>query len=114
MPSRKSWLARNTMPLRKKLLPTFNAIAAGSKATCDLPLGLRYHSITLELGDSGAASATTPDLDAILTNLVTNIYVKINGKSQRTSTAKQLNQINGSNGVRWLAQTSGARGTSAF
>src|SRR2546426_2020978 len=102
------------MSLRKKLLPTANAVAAGSKATIDLPIGLRYHTITLELSDNGVASATTNDLDAILNNLITNIYVKINGKSQRTHTGKQLNQINGSNGVRWLAQSSGNFGTSGF
>lgn len=101
------------MPLRKKLLPTFNAIAAGSKATCDLPLGLRYHTITLELSDNGVSSVSN-NIDTILTALVTNIYVKINGKAQRTHSGKQLNQMNGSNGNRWLAQTSGTPGNANF
>jgi hypothetical protein len=103
------------MSIRKKLLPTFNAIAAGATATVDLPLGLKYHVIWLELSDNGVASMDNQlDIDGTLTNLVGDIRVKLNGKTQRTFSATQLNDMNLANGQDFAAHTSGVAGTAAY
>src|SRR5438445_7269854 len=77
--------------LRIKQLPTFDSTASGVKNVVDLPLGLRYHVIWLEVGNNAIAANA-------LTDLVEDIVVKINGKPQRTHSADQLNQLNGLNG----------------
>lgn len=101
--------------LRKTLLPTFSAIAAGSAATVDLPKGRRYHAVHLEFSDNGVMSTGNEnDLDATLAAMVGDITVKINGHAQRIHTAVQLNQINGSNGPEYLARGEGTAGTAAY
>src|SRR5688572_2109224 len=75
--------------LRVKQLPTFDCVAAGRKAVCDLTLGLRYHVIWLVLGNNAVAANGIADL-------VDDITVKIKGKPQRQMTAVQLNDLNGS------------------
>jgi hypothetical protein len=94
--------------LRIKQLPTFDSVAAGRKAVVDLPLGLRYHVVWLELGNN-AGTALAPVANT-LTDLVDDIVVKINGKPQRTHSAGQLNQLNGINGDTYLVQAYGANG----
>ena len=89
--------------LRIKQLPTFDSVAAGKKAVVDLPLGLRYHAIWLELGNNAVAANA-------ITDLVEDIVVKINGKPQRTHSGFQLNVINGINGSSYLLQASGTNG----
>jgi hypothetical protein len=89
--------------LRIKQLPTFDSIAAGKKNVVDLPLGLRYHVIWLELGNNAVA-------DNALSDLVEDIVVKINGKPFRTHTAEQLNDLNGINASNFLAKVSGTDG----
>ena len=91
------------MTLRRKLLPTFTAIAAGQTATCNLDLGKRYHIIWLELGNNAVAANA-------LSDLVNEIRVKINGKVQRTHTAVELNACNGVNGSIYTEKTSGTDG----
>src|SRR5439155_14461192 len=76
--------------LRIKQLPTFDSTASGVKNVVDLPLGLRYHVVWLEVGNDDTAANG-------LTDLVEDIVVKINGKPQRTHSADQLNQLNGLN-----------------
>lgn len=89
--------------LRIKQLPSFDAVAAGKKAVVDLPLGLRYHCVWLELGNNATADNTISDL-------VDDIVVKINGKPQRTHTGAQLNALNGINGSSFLLSASGTDG----
>lgn len=93
--------------LRKALLPTFNSIPASTvagTAIVDLPIGLRYHSIWLELGgvDAGNANAGIAFGTAF-----GDIRVKINGKVQRTHSATELNVINAINGTPYAAKTKG-------
>jgi len=89
--------------LRIKQLPTFDSVAAGKKAVCNLPLGLRYHTITLELGNNAVAANA-------ITDLVDDIVVKINGKPQRISTGDQLNQLNAVNGPAHMLTATGVDG----
>jgi len=89
--------------LRLKQLPTFDAVAAGKKAVCKPPLGLRYHAIWLELGNNAIAANTIADL-------VDDVVVKINGKPQRTHTGVQLDELNGINGAAYGFQASGTSG----
>lgn len=89
--------------LRVKQLPTFDAVAAGQKAVCELPLGLRYHAIWLVLGNNAVAANAISDL-------VNDIVVKVNGKPQRTHTGVQLNALNGLNGAAYLAKATGTDG----
>src|SRR5207247_9083078 len=86
--------------LRIKQLPTFDSVAAGKKAVVDLPLGLRYHAIWLELGNNATAANA-------ITDLVEDIVVKINGKPKRTHSGFQLNVINGINDYSYLLNDSG-------
>ena len=89
--------------LRVKQLPTFDSVAAGRKAVCDLTLGLRYHVIWLVLGNNAVAANGIADL-------VDDITVKINGKPQRQMTGVQLNDLNGLNGSAFLAKATGTAG----
>ena len=93
--------------LRTKLLPTFNAVATGQTATVDLPLGIQYHAIWLEVGDNGGTTIASG-------NLLGDIRVKINGKVQRTHSAVELNALNGVNGTAYLLKTSGTAGQAAY
>jgi len=89
--------------LRIKQLPTFDSVAAGKKAVVSLPLGLRYHTVWLELGNNAVAANT-------ITDLVDDIVVKINGKPQRIATGDQTNQLNGVNGTQFLLSATGVDG----
>src|SRR2546427_1602767 len=93
--------------LRLKQLPTFDSVAAGRKAVVDLPLGLRYHVVWLELGNNATA-------DKALDDLVDDIIVKINGKPQRTHTGVQLNYLNVINGLPFAAKSTGEFGEADY
>ena len=103
------------MSIRKKLLPTFNAVASGQAATCDLPLGLKYHAIHLELADNGTASnGNATDIPATLAALIGDIRVKINGKVQRVHSGAELNAMNSVNGAAYVVKASGTAGQSDY
>ncbi|MCX6922669.1 MAG: major capsid protein P2, partial [Verrucomicrobia bacterium] len=90
--------------LRQKLLPTPTSIAKGSTATFNLDLGLRYHVLWLELGDSVAiVGAGANDLRAKLAATVDYIRLKANGKVQRTMMAKELYDISALMGAPYAA-----------
>jgi hypothetical protein len=89
--------------LRIKQLPSADSVAAGKKAVFDLPLGLRYHAIWLELGNNAIAANTIGDL-------TDDIVVKINGKPQRIATGLQINQLNALNGDAFALSASGTDG----
>ena len=92
------------MSLRQKLLPTPNAVATAQTSTFDLPLGNRYHALWLELGDSATVAGTT--IAAVLSVLVDQIALKVNGKVQRTMLATELHAINSLMGATWAAKCS--------
>jgi hypothetical protein len=101
------------MSLRKKLLPTFNGVASAQTATVDLPIGLLYHVIWLKVGyDATNASKETAGTAA--NQIIGDIKVKINGKVQRTFSAKQLNAMNSANGSQFALKTSGTMGSSGY
>ena len=103
------------MPLRQKLLPTFQGVATGQAATCNLDLLKRYHVIWLEFGDNGVASnGNANNLPATIANLIGQIVVKVNGKPQRTMLGKELHALNGINGSVYAAKSSGVAGTAAY
>src|SRR6266576_2485642 len=97
--------------LRLKHRPTFDSIAAGKKNVCDLPLGLRYHAIHLELGNNDGGpivdGEVTNPVNNTISSLVEDVVLKINGKPFRTHTGDELNQLNGINGNAFLASASG-------
>lgn len=79
--------------LRTKLAPSANAVASDKTATINLPIGQRYHTITLVLGYD--ASNTSKETGGTVANqILGEIRVKLNGKTQRSFTAKQLNAFN--------------------
>src|SRR6266498_1217566 len=95
--------------LRIKQLPTFDSTAAGKKNVVDLPLGLRYHVIWLELGNiEGDGDPLVPNT---IPDLVDDIVCKINGKPFRTHSGTELNQLNTLNGASFAASATGVDGT---
>jgi len=99
--------------IRRRLLPTFQGIssqAAGgtvTTATCDLTLGLRYHALWLELGDTGGTTLASG-------NLIRDIRLKVNGKVQRTHSGVELNALQSVNGAAFALKTSGTPGAAAY
>lgn len=89
--------------LRVKLLPTFDSVAAGRKAVCELPMGIRIHALWLELGNNAVAANEISDL-------VDDIVLKVNGKPQRQHTGVQLNALNGINGAAYVSKATGTAG----
>lgn len=70
---------------------SFNGVAAGQTATLDLPVGaLVYHQIRLLYGTSTTSGANQTNTEAELTQ----IRLKINGKTQRVMSSAELNAIN--------------------
>jgi hypothetical protein len=103
------------MPLRQKLLPTFQGVAAGQTATCPLTLLQRVHAQWLEIGDNGAASnGNANNLAATLDNLLDVVNVKVNGKIQRQFVGSECHKLNLINGAEFGAKTSGVAGTAGY
>ncbi len=99
--------------VRTKILPTANSVASGSTATVDLPIGLRYHSVTLVFGYDGA-NAAKETAGTLANQIVNDIKVLLNGKVQRLHSAKQLNAVNSANGAQYVIRTSGTMGSSGY
>jgi len=89
------------MVKRRILLPTFNGVALGRMAICDLPVGPRYHSLHIVTGDSGAGNTAAPAVGAI----VGEYRVKINGRQQRQMTPTELEVLNLLQGAGYGSQT---------
>jgi len=74
------------MPLKRiKSLPTPSGVAVAKTATFDVPVGPRYHTIWLETGDTGKS---------VITDIIGDIRLKVNGKVQRTMSAEELDALN--------------------
>ena len=109
-----------------KNLPTFQSVALGGSATCDLRLGDKVWMQILRISDNGTASAdiltgrtgganlTQDQLEGIMDRIIREIRVEINSKPQRRAKASQINQINRLNGTRYQAFYSGTPGTPGF
>lgn len=82
---------------RIRKLPTAQGVASGATATFDLPLGVRYFALFLELGHAG-----TPDWDTD----ATEVRVKIDGRIQRRFTPSELDAINLIEGAQYGFQAS--------
>lgn len=61
------------------------AAGTAATATLDIPIGPRYSEIILKISDSGNANAST---------IVSDIRVKVNGRTQRQATIAQLDYVN--------------------
>jgi hypothetical protein len=70
--------------------PTFNNVAAGGVAVCDLPRDRRYHTIYIKATAQGTTDAAA---------VVSEINLTINGRSQRRLTVPQLRALNAFNGT---------------
>ena len=106
--------------LRTKLLPTFNAIPASGSAgtaTVDLPVGLMYHAVWLRVGYD-ATNGTNPNEkytgNSAANQIIGDIRVKINGKTQRIFSAKQLNALNSAYDSACALITTGTAGSSGY
>ena len=84
-------------------LPTvsgYAGTAAGAfsahTVTVDLPVGPRYHAIWLDQLSPGAAK--------VMTDLFGDLRLKVNGKTQRTASADELNKLNLLNGFTFAAK----------
>jgi hypothetical protein len=69
-------------------LPAFNSVAAGSRATCALPVGARkYHKVFVEYKDgTGNQAALEADLSTV--------RLLVNGRPQREHTVAEINVLN--------------------
>jgi hypothetical protein len=81
-------------------LPALAGVVQGGTATLDIPVGPRYHTIILE---ANAAAKT-------LTQILSEIRVKVNGKVQRVHTAAELDALNTFLGSIYASQNSGGAG----
>lgn len=91
--------------LRKKLIPTPSSIpAAAAAGTCtiDLPIGLKYHTVGLNVSNSAGTA---------LASLISEVRLKINGKTQRALTATQLGETNGLYGTQFANLVKGTGAT---
>ena len=73
------------------LLPAFNNVAAGGTATTRCPRNRRYHGLLLQYKTNAAQATIEADL--------TEIRIKVNGKTVRQFSTAQLNIINALNGI---------------
>ncbi|MDE3067785.1 MAG: hypothetical protein KGJ60_09565 [Verrucomicrobiota bacterium] len=88
--------------LRTHLLPTPMAVASGRTATFNLDLGVRYHVLWLEFGNTATGGGGAP-----LSALTGDIRIKINGNVQRTFTPIEADAIYGLYGSAFASQSSG-------
>jgi hypothetical protein len=86
-------------------LPSFSGVGAGQTAVVNVPFGnITYHKLQLEFGCTNASYGNQANTESY----VTGIRLKINGKTQRTMSAKQLNSINAYFGRSFQARGVGA------
>lgn len=85
---------------RQIQLASWNGIKQNQTGTIDLPIGPRYHSVTLRVKAAGKT----------LTQILSEIRVKINGKIQRVHTATELDALNTFLGTPYASQNSGGAG----
>jgi hypothetical protein len=93
-------------PLKIVNLPSINGFTANAActATVDIPIGPTYHVIWIT-GNAGTGKKVT--------DLITEIRIKLNGKTQRMFSADQLNKLNILNGSRY-ACIGGGTNAAAF
>jgi len=82
---------------RRIQLKDITGIAAGRTALINLPVGPRYHSVTLEVGDTGIAATTAPTLTGA-NNIDGEVRVLFGSAIQRRMKLTHLDNINQSMG----------------
>lgn len=82
-----------TVPRIRKKLQNFQGVSPGGTATCDLPLGRWYHGLKIIYRRSGVLAT----VEEMLADIAL-IELEINGKVQRSMTARQLFAINAYHG----------------
>lgn len=81
---------------RKRLtLPSFQAVAAGQTAVINVPAVDSYHGIVLKYLTATAGLATQANVEAE----IDEVRLKVNGKVQRTLSARQLFDMNSYHGI---------------
>jgi hypothetical protein len=88
------------MTKRQIQLASWNGIKQNQTSTIDLPIGPRYHSVTLRVKAAGKT----------FTQILSEIRVKVNGKVQRVHTASELDAENTLMGALYAVQNSGGAG----
>lgn len=79
-----------------QVAPTFTGVEAGGTASVNLPLGLTYHGLVITLGCTLAAKASsTPKI----TEMITNMRLKMDGRVMFTQTGVQWDYTNRYYGV---------------
>jgi hypothetical protein len=109
--------APNTF-LRHAALEGFTSVAANTTATSLVLKSRKIHVATLEIGGDAANSnglnfALQSDIRTFMDNVVAEIRVTINGKTQWQGKASEFDQLNGLYGAQYLARTTGAAGNIA-
>jgi hypothetical protein len=113
--------------LNRTILPTALGVGASGQATIDMILGQKLYAVTLEIGADGTSSGvpiigaiaasgiTQAQIETALDAMIGGLSVKWNSTEQWQRTlASRINQLNGLNGSRYLAITSGTPGTAGF
>jgi hypothetical protein len=87
-------------------LASWNGIKQNQTGTIDLPIGPRYHSVILKVQAAGKT----------LTQILSEIRVKVNGKVQRVHTATELDALNTLQGTSaiYASQNSGGAGNAYY
>lgn len=88
------------MVKRRIQLKDISNVAAGRTVVIDCPVGPRYHSVTLVLGNSAAGDANAPTVSAI----VGEIRCLLGGAIQRRVTGARLDVINTAMGATYASQ----------
>jgi len=85
----------------RRTVPIANiaGVAAGQKATIDIPLGRRYHTILLSYSEGGV-----PAVQATMDAAITGIKVILNSRTVREYTAAELRVLNAVNGAPFAFQ----------
>jgi hypothetical protein len=78
--------------------PNFNAVGSNQKATLDVPRGLAYHDISINVQDGGADMTV-----AQMKQRIDSIVIKIDGKAVQEWTPTTLDALNSTNGARYAA-----------
>ena len=84
--------------------PTTAVAFAGSTITIDVPVGPTYHAIWINGG---------PGASKLMSDLIGEIRIKINGKVQRVRTADRINIMNQLHGARYAAVNATANSATA-
>lgn len=78
--------------------PNFNSVGSNQRATLDVPLGVAYHDISINVTDGGV-DMTIAQMKA----RIDSIIIKIDGKAVQEWTPTTLDALNSTNGAKYAA-----------